>query len=176
MQPTEQQLNHFHTFGFVAFRQLFAPDEVSWITEELNRSSKSTAAAMMDRSIPAPFRRSITVRGTVHCLMTPVFSALLPHFWAMTSIMPAATPISTLAIPVGTPTVIIPICFAIKLAFYLDPLTRDTVVYVYFPAATVPTPHGEPRGCNLEIPKRHGVCIHQRFLATLRWKPNRAIS
>ena len=34
MYLTEQQLNFFHTFGFVHVPQLFNPDEVAWITEE----------------------------------------------------------------------------------------------------------------------------------------------
>ena len=34
MQLTTQQLNHFHTFGFLVFRELFGPDEVAWITDE----------------------------------------------------------------------------------------------------------------------------------------------
>ena len=34
MHLTEQQFNFFHTFGFIHIPQLFAPDEVAWITEE----------------------------------------------------------------------------------------------------------------------------------------------
>ena len=34
MYLTEQQLNFFHTFGFIHIPQLFNPDEVVWITEE----------------------------------------------------------------------------------------------------------------------------------------------
>ena len=37
MQITEQQLNFFHTFGYICYRQLFSPDEVAWITEELEK-------------------------------------------------------------------------------------------------------------------------------------------
>ena len=33
MQLTDQQISYFHTFGFIGFPQLFAPDEIGWITE-----------------------------------------------------------------------------------------------------------------------------------------------
>ncbi len=37
MQATEQQVNHFRTFGFVIFRQLFTPDELKLYMEEFDR-------------------------------------------------------------------------------------------------------------------------------------------
>ncbi len=37
MQLTEQQLNHFRTFGFLVFRQLFSPEELKRFSEEFDR-------------------------------------------------------------------------------------------------------------------------------------------
>ena len=34
MQLSEQQLSFFDTFGYLAFPELFKPQEVSWIIEE----------------------------------------------------------------------------------------------------------------------------------------------
>ena len=38
MKLTEQQVNFFNTFGYLAFPSLFSPDEVAWITEEFDFS------------------------------------------------------------------------------------------------------------------------------------------
>jgi len=36
MQLTEQQLNHFRTFGFLVFRQLLSPDEMARFSSNFN--------------------------------------------------------------------------------------------------------------------------------------------
>src|SRR5258705_4929147 len=37
MQLTKEQLNHFHTFGFLIFRQLLTPQEMAQYSLEFNR-------------------------------------------------------------------------------------------------------------------------------------------
>ena len=34
MQLTEQQIRHFHQFGYLLCRQLFTAEEMAWITDE----------------------------------------------------------------------------------------------------------------------------------------------
>ena len=36
MHPSQAELNFFHTFGYIVFRQLFNPSETAWIREELD--------------------------------------------------------------------------------------------------------------------------------------------
>lgn len=38
MKLTEQQINFFNTFGYLALPSLFSSDEVAWITEEFDFS------------------------------------------------------------------------------------------------------------------------------------------
>ena len=54
MYLTEQQLNFFHTFGFIHIPQLFTPNEVDWITEEFEHVLILTAEAMntMGHNVP----------------------------------------------------------------------------------------------------------------------------
>ena len=44
MKLTEQQVNFFNTFGYLAFPSLFSPDEVAWITEEFDFSIQNFGA------------------------------------------------------------------------------------------------------------------------------------
>ena len=38
MKLTQQQLNFFHTFGYLACRAVFSPSEIAWITDEFEHS------------------------------------------------------------------------------------------------------------------------------------------
>ena len=38
MKLTKQQLNFFHTFGYLACPAVFSPNEIAWITEEFECS------------------------------------------------------------------------------------------------------------------------------------------
>ena len=41
MQLSPQQVRHFHTFGYLHFPQLFAPEEIAWITGEFETAIRS---------------------------------------------------------------------------------------------------------------------------------------
>ena len=126
MQPTEQQLNHFHTFGFVAFRELFSPDEVSWIAEEFEQvveihggdhdGSKHTGTVpAIDHSA-----RLCTLLDDARIL--GIASEILGDDFNYAGGDANFYVGNTGWHPDGN----YPDLFAIKLAFYLDPLTRDT--------------------------------------------------
>ena len=42
MQLTEQQINHFKTFGFLVFRQLLTPEEVQRYSDEFDAGMDAT--------------------------------------------------------------------------------------------------------------------------------------
>ena len=41
MRLNEQQLRHFHTFGYLIVRKLLSPAEVEWVTEEFEWSIRN---------------------------------------------------------------------------------------------------------------------------------------
>ena len=126
MQPTEQQLNHLHTFGFVAFRELFSSDEVAWITDEFEQvvqvhggdhdGEKHTGTVpALDHS-----ERLCTLLDDARIL--GIASAILGDDFNYAGGDANFYVGNTGWHPDGN----YPDVFAIKLAFYLDPLTRDT--------------------------------------------------
>ena len=126
MQPTEQQLNHLYTFGFVAFRELFSSDEVAWITDEFEQvvqvhggdhdGEKHTGTVpALDHS-----ERLCTLLDDARIL--GIASAILGDDFNYAGGDANFYVGNTGWHPDGN----YPDVFAIKLAFYLDPLTRDT--------------------------------------------------
>ena len=57
MQLTTQQLNYFHTFGFLVLRELFGPEEVAWITDEFEKVMQTYGGGSMRRIEPESLRR-----------------------------------------------------------------------------------------------------------------------
>lgn len=138
MQPTEQQLNHFHTFGFLLLPALLRPDEVAWITDEFEQvlrihgaehdgSKHTQIVPMLDHS-----ERLCTLLDDARIL--GIAGAILGDdfnyaggdgdFWVG----------DTAWHPDGN----YPDLFAIKFAFYLAPLTRDTGSLRLLPGSHLP--------------------------------------
>ncbi len=138
MQLTDQQLNHFHTFGFLLFPTLLRPDEVEWVTEEFEQvlqthgtdhdgTQRTQIFPMLDHS-----ERLCTLLDDARIL--GIASAILGDdfnyaggdgdFWVG----------DTAWHPDGN----YPDLFAIKFAFYLDPLARDTGCLRVLPGSHLP--------------------------------------
>ena len=138
MQPTEQQLNYFHTFGFLLFPAFLSQDEVEWITEEFEQvlqthgtdhdgTKRTQIIPMLDHS-----ERLCTLLDDTRVL--GIASAILGDdfnyaggdgdFWVG----------DTAWHPDGNYEDL----FAIKLAFYLDPLARDTGCLRVLPGSHLP--------------------------------------
>src|SRR5438552_12717787 len=128
MRLSEQQLNHFHTFGFLIFRQLLAPDEVTWVTEEFEKVIKVHGNGQdHDGSY-----RAFTVPTIDHserlCTLLDderivgIASSLLGDDFSYASGDGNYYTGDTGWHPDGA----YPELFALKFAFYLDPLTRET--------------------------------------------------
>ena len=138
MQLSEQQLNHFHTFGFLLLPALLRPDEVGWITDEFEQvlqihgaqhdgSKHTQIVPMLDHS-----ERLCTLLDDARIL--GIAGAILGDdfnyaggdgdFWVG----------DTNWHPDGNYADL----FAIKFAFYLDPLTRDTGSLRLLPGSHLP--------------------------------------
>ncbi len=141
MQLTEQQLHHFHTFGFLLLPALLQPDEVAWITDEFEQvlqihgaehdgSKHTQIVPMLDHS-----ERLCTLLDDARIL--GIASAILGDdfnyaggdgdFWVGDTDWHPDGNYSDL--------------FAIKFAFYLDPLTRDTGSLRVLPGSHLPESH-----------------------------------
>ena len=59
---TEQQVNHFNTFGFLIFRQLFTPEEVETINAEFEHAFDRPPTATL--RLMAPNRHWVRTMGT----------------------------------------------------------------------------------------------------------------
>ncbi len=128
MQISEQQLRFFDTFGYLAFPRLFKQKEISWIIEEFEMVLKTHG----DGTKHDGSKRTIIVPTIDH-------SAKLSTLLDDSRILGIASDILGDDFNYGSgdgnyysgdtgwhPDGAYPELFAIKLAFYLDPLTRDT--------------------------------------------------
>ena len=128
MQLTDQQLNYFHTFGYLVFPKLFAANEVAWITEEFEKviqtygggkvhdgSKRTTIVPTIDHS-----ERLCTLLDDER--VVGIASAILGQDFNYASGDGNYYSGDTHWHADGS----YPELFAIKIAFYLDPLTRDT--------------------------------------------------
>jgi hypothetical protein len=128
VQLTEQQLNHFHTFGFLILRQLLAPAEVCWVTDEFvtvierHGGGKSHDGAKRTFMVPTIdySERLCTLLDDER--IVGIASSLLGADFSYASGDGNYYSGDTGWHPDGA----YPELFAIKIAFYLDPLTRDT--------------------------------------------------
>ena len=138
MQLTDQQLNHFHTFGFLIFPALLCPDEVEWITEE--------------------FEHVLQTHGTKHDgFKHTQIVPMLDHSERLCSLLDDARILGIASAILGDdfnyaggdgdfwvgdtawhPDGSYADLFAIKLAFYLDPLARDTGCLRVLPGSHLP--------------------------------------
>ena len=128
MQLSEQQLSFFDTFGYLAFPELFNPQEVSWIIAEFEMVLRTHGGGKNHDGS----KRTIIVPTIDH-------SAKLSTLLDDPRILGIASEILGDDFNYGSgdgnyysgdtgwhPDGGYPELFAIKLAFYLDPLTRDT--------------------------------------------------
>ena len=58
MQPKQEQIDFFQTFGYLHFPALFLPDEVAWICEEFEYSINTLAAATSTTDLSHYVRRT----------------------------------------------------------------------------------------------------------------------
>ena len=119
MKLTEQQVNFFNTFGYLAFHGLFAPDEIAWITEEFDDSIQNFGGGKEHdgskaRCLGAPLS---IVPDFALCWTTCVFWVSLAGFWARISIMQAGMETIIAAIPAGIPMAVGGNSFLAKLRF-----------------------------------------------------------
>lgn len=138
MQPTEQQLHHFHTFGFLLLPALLQPDEVAWITDEFEQVLQIHGAEH---------------DGSKHTQIVP----MLDHSERLCSLLDDARILGIAGAILGDdfnyaggdgdfwvgdtawhPDGDYPDLFAIKFAFYLDVLTRDTGSLRILPGSHLP--------------------------------------
>ena len=138
MQLTEQQLNHFHTFGFLLFPALLCPGEVGWITDEFEQvlqihgaqhdgSKHTQIVPMLDHSEQlCTLLDDARILGIAGAILGDDFyyAGGDGDFWVG----------DTNWHPDGNYADL----FAIKFAFYLDPLTRDTGCLRLLPGSHLP--------------------------------------
>ncbi len=138
MQPTASQLNHFRTFGFLLFPALLRPDEVAWITDEFEQvlqihgtdhdgTKRTQIVPMLDHSEKlCTLLDEARILGIVSAILGDDFNYAGGDgdFWV------GDTPWH----PDGN----YPDLFAIKFAFYLDPLTCDTGCLRILPGSHLP--------------------------------------
>jgi len=128
MQLTEAQQRHFHTFGYLAFPALFAPEEIAWITAEFETAIQTVGGGRQhDGSARTMFGGPIErteklctilddprILGILGGILGEDFNYCSGdgnYYTGDTGWHPDGN--------WGQP-------FAVKMAFYLDPLTRDT--------------------------------------------------
>lgn len=128
MQLTAQQLNYFHTFGFLVFRELFGPEDVAWITDEFEKVMQTYGGGKKhDGSKPTMIVPTIDHSERLCTLLDDVriegiASGILGDDFNYASGDGNYYCGDTAWHTEGS----YPELFAIKMVFYLDPLTRDT--------------------------------------------------
>src|SRR5579872_7608658 len=128
MQLTEQQIRHFQTFGYLACRALFAPAEISWITEEFETAIQTCGGGKEhDGSKRTMFGGPIERTEKLCTLMDDprilgLLGGLLGEDFNYCGGDGNYYTGNTGWHPDGNWGRL----FAAKVAFYLDPLTRDT--------------------------------------------------
>lgn len=128
MQLTEQQIRHFTTFGYLGFPQLFAPDEVAWIIDEFETAIQRVGGGdTHDGSARTMFGGPIERTEKLCTLLDDarvvgILSGLLGEDFNYCSGDGNYYTGDTGWHPDGNWGQL----FAVKVAFYLDPLTRDT--------------------------------------------------
>lgn len=128
MHPSQAELNFFHTFGYIVFRQLFNPSETAWIREELDTVLQTHGKGKEHDGT----KRTIIVPTIDHserlCTLLDddricgIASAILGEDFNYASGDGNYYSGDTGWHADGG----YPELFAIKMAFYLDPLTRNT--------------------------------------------------
>ena len=128
MKLATQQLNYFHTFGFLVFRELFGPEEAAWITDEFEMVMQIHGGGKMhDGSKPTVIVPTIDHSERLCTLLDDVriegiASGILGDDFNYASGDGNFYCGDTAWHTDGR----YPELFAIKMVFYLDPLTRDT--------------------------------------------------
>lgn len=127
MELSDAQFNHFRTFGYLAFPGLFAPEEITWITEEFETAIQKVGGEKHNGSARTMFLGPIDRTEKLCTIlddprMLGILGGILgPDFNYCSGDGNYYTG-DTRWHPDGAWGQI----FAIKAAFYLDPVTRDT--------------------------------------------------
>lgn len=147
---TEQQVNHFNTFGFLIFRQLFSPEEMKTINAEFEHA---LTAAYRHAPFDGTYRHWVRTMGPD----TPFFGGLLedPRFYEPTEQLygeDALGIISDANRYVGhtrwhpdhyvDPT---EDCYGVKFAYYLEPVGAETGALRLIPGSHKNPLHSELR-------------------------------
>jgi hypothetical protein len=128
MQLSEEQIRHFHTFGYLGFPQLFAAEEIGWIIDEFETAIQTYGGGKEHDGTKrtmfgAPIERTVKlctllddprIVGILSSILGPDFNYCSGdgnYYSGDTGWHPDGN--------WGQ-------LFAVKIAFYLDPLTRDT--------------------------------------------------
>ncbi|MCZ6680946.1 MAG: phytanoyl-CoA dioxygenase family protein [Candidatus Poribacteria bacterium] len=128
MYLNEQQLNFFHTFGFLHVPELFGPEEIAWITEEFNNvlqtygSGKAHDGSKRTMIVPTIDHSERLCTLLDDARIVGIASDILGADFSYASGDGNYYTGDTGWHADGT----YPELFAIKMAFYLDPVTRDT--------------------------------------------------
>ncbi len=128
MKLTEQQIRHFGTFGYLGFSCLFSPDEAAWVTEEFETAIRSVGGGdRHDGTARTMFGGPIERTQRLCTLMDDdrivgILSGLLGDDFNYCSGDGNYYTGDTGWHPDGNWGEL----FAVKIAFYLDPVTRDT--------------------------------------------------
>lgn len=128
MMMTEAQLRHFRTFGYIMFRQLFSPDEMGWITEEFEMAIQTVGGGdKHDGSARTMFGGPIERTEKLCTLLDDprivgILGGILGEDFNYCSGDGNYYTGDTPWHPDGNWGQL----FAIKVAFYLDPVSRDT--------------------------------------------------
>jgi hypothetical protein len=128
MQLTDSQIRFFQTFGYLGLPQLFSPDEIGWITEEFETAIQSCGGGdRHDGSARTMFGGPIERTAKLCTLLDDprivgLLSGLIGEDFNYCSGDGNYYTGDTGWHPDGNWGEL----FAVKIAFYLDPLTRDT--------------------------------------------------
>lgn len=128
MELTEQQVRHFNTFGYLAVRAMFSQGEVAWITEEFERAIQSVGGGdRHDGSARTMFGGPIERSERLCSLLddpriSGVLAGLLGEDFNYCGGDGNYYTGDTGWHPDGSWGRL----FAVKVAFYLDPLNRDS--------------------------------------------------
>ncbi len=176
MQLSEQQLNRFHTFGYLSFPGLLKGD-IDWITEGFE---EVMATACDGRPHDGSARTSIVPTIDHHeklCTLLDdarilgIASALLGDDFNYASGDGNFYTGDTGWHPDGD----YPELFAVKVAFYLDSVGRDSGALRVIPGSHHAESPWRTQGLRpREAAAVWGVCRRRRFRETWRWRASRA--
>lgn len=140
MEITTQQIKQFNTFGYLMFRELFTPAEMEWITREFEIAIQAYGGGKQHDGASRTMMGAPIERTEKLCTLLDddriitILSAILGSDFNYCSGDGNYYTGDTGWHPDGSWGQL----FAVKLAFYLDPLTRDTSCLRVLPGSHEP--------------------------------------